>query len=199
MIGVVDYGAGNLFSLGNSLDSLDIAWKLVQTPAEVEAADAIILPGVGAFPDAMALLRGKGLVEPLRQAAEEKPFLGICLGMQMLFEKSYEFGETEGLGLIPGDVRPLPALPAIKIPHMGWNELMLAHPCPLLDGVPLGAWVYFVHSFAASTPDEYVAAYAEHGIRFPALVQRGHICGAQFHPEKSGRAGLRMLANFAHH
>lgn len=195
MIAIVDYGAGNLGSVKNALDYLGAESLISCDPAVLSRADRLILPGVGAFPDAMRMLDSVGLTEFLRQW--DRPLLGICLGMQMLFEASGEFHETVGLGRIPGRVdRIQPPDDSYKIPHMGYNELEFHRPSPLLDGVPEGAAVYFVHSYMANTPSEYVAAYADYGVKVPALVQKGQVFGAQFHPEKSGEPGLRILRNF---
>lgn len=195
MIAIIDYDAGNLFSVRNALNYLGIENEITREPEKLEQADALILPGVGAFPDAMRLLREKGLVEQIRVLAQKKPFLGICLGMQLLFEKGHEFGVCEGLGLIDGEVVKMEA-PGLKIPHMGWNALRMQNPCALLEGVEEGSYVYFVHSYMASTRDENIAAYTEYGAKVPAMVAKGHIFGAQFHPEKSSRVGLRILENF---
>lgn len=196
MIAIIDYGAGNLFSVRNALDYLGIGNTLSSEPSELERADALILPGVGAFPDAMRMLHKSGLVPVIRAQAEKKPLLGICLGMQLLFEKGFEFEETEGLGLIPGNIRRLDA-GCFKVPHMGWNDLTILHPCALTAGTRDGDYVYFVHSYLAQTEDCYISCYANYHLRIPALVCKGHIYGAQFHPEKSGRVGLDMLKNFA--
>ena len=196
MIAIVDYGAGNIFSVLNAMEYLNIPAKLTSDAEELRAADAILLPGVGAFPDAMRMLGEAGLIALLREEAEKKPFLGICLGMQMLFEKSCEFGESAGLGLIPGEIVKIPDM-GLKIPHMGWNSLEIRQDCPLLTGTSEGESVYFVHSYMAKTEEKYLAAVCEYGIEIPALVRRGHIYGAQFHPEKSGSVGLRMLRRFA--
>lgn len=196
MIAVVDYGAGNLFSVLNALEYLKIPAKLTADGTELQQADAIILPGVGAFPDAMRMLNGTGLTELLKEEAQKKPFLGICLGMQMLFESSCEFEVTAGLGLIPGEIVRIPDT-GLKIPHMGWNQLEINQRCPLLDGVEEKNSVYFVHSYMAQTAPENVSAYCDYGVKVPALVRKDRIYGAQFHPEKSGAVGLRMLRNFA--
>lgn len=195
MIAIVDYGAGNIFSVMNALEYLQIPAELTADPARIREADAVILPGVGAFPDAMRMLDATGLTPVLKEEAEKKPFLGICLGMQMLFEKGWEFEETAGLGLIPGEIVKIPDT-GLKIPHMGWNELELHGSCPFLAGVEAGDSVYFVHSYMAQTSAEYIAASCGYGVEIPALVRRGNIYGAQFHPEKSGAVGLRMLQNF---
>lgn len=196
MIAIIDYGAGNLFSVKNALDYLNIPAVLTADPEEICRADEIILPGVGAFPDAMRMLNQTGLSPLLLEEAERKPFLGICLGMQMLFEKSYEFEETDGLGLIAGEIVKIPDK-GLKIPHMGWNELEISRFCPLLKGIPERSGVYFVHSYLAQTAEENISAVCDYGVKVPALVRRGNIYGAQFHPEKSGAVGLQMLANFA--
>lgn len=194
MIAIIDYGAGNLFSVKNALDYLGLESAITSDPAELAKADGLILPGVGAFPDAMRMLGGSGLIEPIKTEAKKKPLLGICLGMQILFEKGLEFAETEGLSLLPGSVELMKTL--YKIPHMGYNELEFNLESPLLAGIPEKACVYFVHSYMAVTPPDYVAAYCDYGVKVPALVQRGNVFGAQFHPEKSGEIGLRILKNF---
>ena len=195
MTGVVDYGAGNLKSVCNALTYLGAAFEIVADSGRLAACDRVILPGVGAFPSAMEKLERTGFVEPLRRAAEDKPLLGICLGMQLLFEKGFEFRETGGLGLLPGYVDRIPDT-GLPIPHVGWNGLEPGIGSPLLAGVAPGAACYFVHSYMAFTAADYVAASADYGLSVPALVQRGHIFGAQFHPEKSSRVGLRILSNF---
>lgn len=195
MIGIIDYGAGNLFSVKNALDYLGLANCITDDPKELQKADGLILPGVGAFADAMGMLEKSGLIPTIKQEAERKPLLGICLGMQLLFDKGLEFGVNEGIGLIDGTVEPI-AAPGLKIPHMGWNSLRFHGECPLLKGVPEGAYVYFVHSFAAVTREINIAASCDYGGDVTALVQRGSVFGAQFHPEKSGEAGLTMLKNF---
>lgn len=194
MTAIIDYGAGNLFSVKNALDYLGIENKVTKNAEDLRAADRLILPGVGAFPDAMRMLRESGLVEAIKKEVQKKPLLGICLGMQMLFEKGYEFEETDGLGLIKGSVK-LMTPENLPIPHIGWNELELNKPCKLLEKG--GEYVYFVHSYAADCPSENVTAYCDYGMKIPALVFNGNVYGAQFHPEKSGEAGLEMLRKFA--
>lgn len=194
MIAIIDYGAGNLFSVKNALEFIGEQSVITDDPAVMERADGLILPGVGAFPDAMRMLRAAGLPEVIRRLSGEKPLLGICLGMQLLFERGREFEETQGLGLIPGEVVPLRT--CLKVPHMGYNELEWGVPSPLLEGLREKACVYFVHSFMADTDPQYVAAYCGYGGRVPALVQKGCVFGAQFHPEKSGEVGLTILKNF---
>ncbi|MBR6102170.1 MAG: imidazole glycerol phosphate synthase subunit HisH [Ruminococcus sp.] len=196
MIAIVDYGAGNIFSVKNALDYLGIESRLTSDPAELEAAESIILPGVGAFPAAMEMLEKRGLTGILKEQAKKKPLLGICLGMQMLFEKSFEFGECEGLGLIKGYVDKMEE-PGLVIPHMGWNKLVYNHESPLFKGLE-ESYVYFVHSYKAFCEDEPLYAYCEYGHTVPALVGDGkYVWGCQFHPEKSGEAGLTILRNFA--
>lgn len=195
MIAVVDYGAGNLFSVANALQFLGIDYKVTKEREVICAADGIILPGVGAFPDAMARLGETGLVKTLQEEAEKKPFLGICLGMQMLFEYGYEFEQVAGLGLIPGVVEKF-APSALKVPHMGWNSVEVVHESPLTEGVADGDYLYFVHSYLAKTDAAYISLRTHYGEAVPALVRRGSVYGAQFHPEKSGTVGLQILKNF---
>lgn len=197
MIAIIDYGAGNIFSVKNALDYLGYENKLTDKKEDLENADAIILPGVGAFPAAMNMLKASGLVDAIKAQAMKKPLLGICLGMQMLFEKSYEFEECDGLGLIAGYVDKIDE-PELVIPHMGWNKLVYNHDCPLFDGLTDDEYVYFVHSYKAFCEDKNLYAYCEYGNRVPALVSDGkYIFGAQFHPEKSGKTGLKIIENFA--
>ena len=203
MIAIIDYGVGNLFSLASSLKSLGLETAVTRDPAVIRAADRIILPGVGAFADAMAKLEATGLVSVLRQEVQRKPLLGICLGMQLLFEKSYEYGEHAGLGLIPGAVRPLAddlKDPALKVPHIGWNRLDLVpgrEDDPLFRYTRPGEYVYYVHSFYATGCSDYTLATSEYSIPVTGAVRNGLVYGTQFHPEKSGDTGLRMLRAFA--
>ncbi len=200
MIAIIDYGCGNLFSLSSSLESLGIECKITSDKAEIESADKIILPGVGAFADAAKKLRESGLGELVCElAAKGKPILGICLGMQMLFEKSFEYGAHMGLGLIKGYVGPLEGqLPAgLKIPHMGWNKLNLAKGDPIFKYTQPGDYMYFVHSFYARNCVENTLAFAEYGVAVPAIVKNGNVYGMQFHPEKSGAKGLALLKAFS--
>lgn len=194
MITIIDYGAGNLFSVQNALNYLGLENRVSRDPGEIRSADGLILPGVGAFPDAMRMLNASGLTDLIREEARKKPFLGICLGMQLLFEAGYEFEETAGLGLLPGTVQKIET--PYKIPHMGWNSLTFHRPCPLLEGVREGESVYFVHSFQAKTQSECLYASCDYGTEIPALVGEGTVFGAQFHPEKSGEVGLTILKNF---
>ena len=197
MIAIIDYGAGNIFSVKNALDYLGLESRLVSDIDSVKSADAVILPGVGAFPAAMKKLEATGLVDTIKEEAAKKPFLGICLGMQLIFEKGYEFEETDGLGLIGGSVIKMEE-PDLIIPHMGWNKLEKLNDCPLLANVGDNEYVYFVHSYKAECEDKNIAAYSEYGGRVPALVYDGkYVYGAQFHPEKSGETGLKILRNFA--
>lgn len=197
MIAIIDYGAGNLFSVKNALDYLHVTNKITDNPQELAAADGLILPGVGAFRDAMTMLNDSGFTPVIKeQAAAGKPLLGICLGMQMLFEKGYEFGETDGLGLIPGCVQRIDG-GGLKIPHMGWNDLRVLHNCPLSADITDGDYVYFVHSYRAETNDTYISCYTVYNEKIPALVFRDNVYGAQFHPEKSGQVGMDILKNFA--
>ena len=197
MIAIIDYGAGNLFSVKNALDFLGYENIITKNPEDLRKADRLILPGVGAFPDAMRMLNESGLVEVIKEEVKKKPLLGICLGMQMLFEKGYEFGETEGLGLIKGSVKLMTPEGNLPIPHIGWNALEKNVPCKLLDKCAEGEYVYFVHSFAAECDSSNVAAYCDYGMKVPALVFEGNVYGAQFHPEKSGETGLNILRCFA--
>lgn len=197
MIAIIDYGAGNLFSVQNALNYLKLENKVTSDKEEIINADRIILPGVGAFGDAMDKLNKSGLVDIVKSEAAKKPFLGICLGMQLLFEKSFEFGEFDGLGLIKGAVKLMKPEGELSVPQMGWNALEYNRACPLLKGIQEVKYVYFVHSYAADCAEEDVYAYADYGGKVPALVGNGTVYGAQFHPEKSGDIGLSILRNFA--
>lgn len=195
MIAIIDYGAGNLFSVKNALDFLEIPNIITSKEDDIASADGVILPGVGAFPKAMQMLDESGLTEFLKKEATKKPFLGICLGMQMLFETSYEFEKVAGLGLIPGEIKPIPDC-GLKVPHMGWNNLEITQTSKLLAGVNEGDYVYFVHSYMAYTDEKYISAVAEYGEKITGVVENGNVFGTQFHPEKSGAVGLKMLTNF---
>ena len=192
---IVDYGVGNLKSIANAMDYLGLPTQVTDDAGALERADAIILPGVGAFPDAAERLRRSGLDRVVIAQAEQKPILGICLGMQLLFERGTEVRPCRGLGLIGGTVERIPT--ELKLPHIGWNSLTFHGDCPLFVGLDQEAYVYFVHSFMAYTGDENIAAYCDYDQKVTALVQRGYVFGAQFHPEKSGETGLMMLKNFA--
>ncbi|MBQ4100954.1 MAG: imidazole glycerol phosphate synthase subunit HisH [Oscillospiraceae bacterium] len=195
MIAIIDYGAGNLFSVSNALNYIGAPNIITKDVKDIEKADALILPGVGAFPDAMAKLHASGLVDGALDAVKVKPLLGICLGMQMLFDESYEFSKTSGLSLISGEVKQIKDT-GLKIPHMGWNSLKFKNPSPLLEGIDEGSYFYFVHSFMAYCDEKNLVAVCDYGCEVPALVQNGNVFGAQFHPEKSGDVGLLMLKNF---
>lgn len=195
-IAVIDYGAGNLKSVYKALVFLGEDVCVTDDPQTICNCGAILLPGVGAFPDAARSLNARGLFPLLREEAKKKPFLGICLGMQMLFEKGFEFEECDGLGLIPGTVEKLKFGSGLKIPHMGWNQLQIVNPCPLTEGLSGGEFVYFVHSYGAKTEKENIAALSEYGQPVTAAVCRENVFGTQFHPEKSGEIGLKMLKNF---
>ena len=197
MVGIIDYGVGNLFSLQSSFKAIGEEAFVSGDAAELMKADRLVLPGVGAFEDAANKLRASGLDGFVRQqAAAGKPLLGICLGMQMLFEKSYEYGEHEGLGLLKGQVVPMDGKinPELKIPHMGWNALEVKQGRLLADVD--GQYVYFVHSFFAEGCEESLSAVTEYDIPITAAVEQGNIFGCQFHPEKSGNIGLSILRKF---
>ena len=196
MIGIIDYGVGNLFSLRSSFAAIGAEAFVSSDAAQLAKADRLILPGVGAFGDAAQKLKDSGLDTFVKeQAASGKPLMGICLGMQLLFEKSYEYGAHEGLGLIRGQVVGMNGrLPAeLKIPHMGWNALQLTKPAKLLEE---GSYVYFVHSFYAENCEDSIAAVTDYGIPITAAVEKDNIFGCQFHPEKSGNVGLEILKRF---
>ncbi len=199
MLAVIDYGAGNLRSVLHALKHLRASdMRLARQPAELEGAEKIILPGVGAFGACMAQMRRQDLVEPLRDAlAAGIPYLGICVGMQMLYEVGEEMGEHAGLGILGGRVIRFPHFADRKVPHMGWNQLKIRRECSLLKGLDEENYVYFVHSYyCAPTDADTVVASVDYGVEFAAFVQQGNIYGAQFHPEKSQKIGLRILANF---
>jgi glutamine amidotransferase len=195
MIAIVDYGMSNLRSVQRGLEAVGAAVHVVVTPEQLDGARGIILPGDGAFGQTMDNLRRGGWVEPICAAIERGlPFLGICLGMQLLFETSTELGEHRGLGLLHGCVKKFPSG---KVPQIGWNQLRPAAESRLLAGVPDGTYAYFVHSYYCEpTEKEVIAAQTEYGIEYAAAVESGNIWGAQFHPEKSGKFGLKMLENF---
>lgn len=204
MIAVIDYGVGNLFSLLSSLNYVGLDTKLTNNIEEIKNAERIILPGVGAFRDAIGNLEKYGLKEILiNEAKKGKPFLGICLGMQMLFEKSYEYGEYEGLGLINGTVEEIKKYISknsdLKIPHMGWNSLAINDGFKddkILKDVDNNEYVYYVHSYFAKTDTKNIVAYSEYGTKIPGIVKNENVYGMQFHPEKSGDTGLKLLKNW---
>lgn len=195
MIAVIDYGAGNLKSVTKALDHLGYANTIVSSPEELEAADGMILPGVGAFPMCMAALRKSGMDQAILQQTGKKPLLGICLGMQMLLDSSTEMGGDQGLGLIPGTVEKIET--NLKLPHIGWNSLNIVNPNPLTAGLSDGDYVYFVHSFCAKVKNsEDLALTTDYGTTVTAMIARGNVFGCQFHPEKSGPVGMTILRNF---
>ena len=204
MIAVIDYGVGNLFSLLSSLNYVGLHTKLTNDIEEIKNANGIILPGVGAFRDAIGNLEIYGLKETLiNEAKNGKPFLGICLGMQMLFEKSYEYGEYEGLGLINGTVEEIKKYVSensdLKIPHMGWNSLIINERFKddkILKDIDNNEYVYYVHSYFAKTDTKNIVTYSEYGTKIPGIVKNENVYGMQFHPEKSGDTGLKLLKNW---
>lgn len=201
MTAIVDYGVGNLFSLSSSLKALGLETIITRDADQLRAADRIILPGVGAFGDARAKLDDTGLVPVLLAESARKPLLGICLGMQLLFDRSFEYGEYAGLGLIPGEVADLRGDltdPALKVPHMGWNSLHIVKDDPLFKYFRDGEYVYYVHSFYARNCVDSTLGTSQYGnVAVTGAVRRGNVWGTQFHPEKSGDAGLRLLQAFA--
>ncbi len=200
MIAIIDYGVGNLFSLKSSLAAIGADAVVTADTQVIKAADKIILPGVGAFGDAAAKLRESGMADVVKgEAAEGKPLMGICLGMQLLLERSFEYGEHEGLGLIKGEIRPITdVIPSeLKVPHIGWNALSFkGEKSPIFKYINEGDHVYFVHSFYGAECEESVIATAEYGATLTAAVARENVYGCQFHPEKSGDVGLRILKAF---
>lgn len=199
MITIIDYGVGNIFSLYQSFKAIGAEVELTGDFEKIRNADKIVLPGVGAFGDAAKILFDTGLADLIKSEVNKgKPLLGICLGMQLLFEKSYEYGEYEGLGFIKGSVKPIAdVIPSdLKIPHIGWNSLTYPNKSRLFDNTPEGSFVYFVHSFYADTPEENIIAMTEYGAPLTAAVASGNVYGAQFHPEKSGDVGLDILKAF---
>lgn len=208
MIAIIDYGVGNLFSLRSSLNFLGLDNQITNRKKDIVAADRVILPGVGAFADAAEKLKNTGLVDTIKeQAAAGKPLLGICLGMQLLFDESYEYGRHQGLGLLSGSVCPLePDISkSLKIPHIGWNSLQYTGNArtpgaalhPMLKYSKEGDYVYYVHSFYAKDCEASTLAVSEYEVPVPGLVAEGNVYGAQFHPEKSGKAGLAILRAFS--
>ena len=201
MIAVVDYGRSNLGSVEKAFARLGMPARITEDPSAIADAEAVVLPGDGAFHDAMGTLHRLGLLPALHRALDgTRPFLGICLGYQLLFTESEEFGHAKGLDVLPGIVRRFPA--GLKVPHMGWNRLWHDGTLPLLAGIPSGAYFYFVHSYYPEVSDALLvdggqAAHCHYGLSFPALIARGQLYGTQFHPEKSQSWGLRLLANFA--
>ncbi|MGC9318808.1 MAG: imidazole glycerol phosphate synthase subunit HisH [Armatimonadota bacterium] len=197
MIALIDYGMGNLGSVGNALRYIGCEFDITREAAAIGGADGVILPGVGAFGDCMRNLRARELVEPIRDyIAADRPFLGICLGLQLLFSESEEMGSHRGLDVIPG--RVIRFRHALKIPQIGWNQVHTQQQCPQLEGVPEGAYVYFVHSYHVVPEDEsVVATTTDYGYDFCSAIRRGNLFATQFHPEKSADVGLQILRNFA--
>lgn len=195
---VVDYGRGNLRSVHKAFERLRARAEVAAEPDRLAAGDRLVLPGVGAFGDAMRELEDRGLVAPIRDhVASGRPFLGICLGLQVLFETGREGGEPRGLGILAGDVVPLAGSPGLKIPHMGWNRISRRNDSPLIAAIPDGSYFYFVHSYVARpADDEIVAATCTHGFEFTAAISRDNVHATQFHPEKSQDLGLALLAAF---
>lgn len=196
MIAIIDYGMGNLRSVYKGFEKVGVPAVVAASPEQLDEADGVVLPGVGAFADAMNNLRQTGMDAAVHRAvAAGKPFLGICLGQQLLFETGEEWGITKGLGIFPGRVRRLPE--GVKIPHMGWNQLNIQRPDPLLEGIPAGASFYFVHSYYVDPARQELAlALTDYGVNFASVVGKGKVYGIQFHPEKSSALGLRILENF---
>ncbi len=199
MIAIIDYEMGNLRSVQKAFEHVGHSATITSDPAMLADASKIVLPGVGAFRDAIAALRQRRLVEPIRAAIEQsKPFLGICLGLQLLFDKSFEDGEHEGLGIVPGEVVRFKVPAEFKVPHMGWNQIQFHRRPPIFDGVDDGAHFYFVHSYYVVPRDcDAIATETEYSQHFSSSIWREHLFAVQFHPEKSQAAGLRLLKNFA--
>ena len=199
MIAIIDYGMGNLRSVQKGFEKVGHQAVVTSDPAEVAAAAKVVLPGVGAFEDAMAELGHRGMIGPVLEAIDSgRPFLGICLGLQLLFERSYEHGEHEGLGVLRGEVVRFELPPEYSVPHMGWNQLSIPRHAPILDGITEGTHFYFVHSYYVVPEDEEViAATTDYGGPFCSMIRRGNMFATQFHPEKSQAEGLKILKNFA--
>ena len=199
MIAVIDYGMGNLRSVQKGFEKVGHRATITSDPGEVARAEKVVLPGVGAFEDAMAELRQRGLIAPVLAAiASGKPFLGICLGLQLLFETSYEHGEHTGLGVLEGEVVRFELPREYSVPHMGWNQLSIARRAPILEGIEEGTYVYFVHSYYVVPRDaEVIATTTDYPEPFCSMIWRDNVFATQFHPEKSQADGLRILKNFA--
>ncbi len=196
MIGIIDYGMGNLGSVFKAFDRVGLNPKIIRDEKEIKACDSLCLPGVGAFKDAMENLKSYGFLERILDFIKAgKPFIGICLGYQLLFEKSYEFGEHEGLSILKGDVRLFPT--SVKIPHIGWNQLWIKKDDGIFKGIKDGDFVYFVHSYYVNPQDKsIIASYTDYGVDFASSIEYENIVGLQFHPEKSQDVGLKILSNF---
>ncbi|MBC2074657.1 imidazole glycerol phosphate synthase subunit HisH [Listeria marthii] len=196
MIVIIDYDTGNTKSISKALDFIGLENKISSNQAAIKQADGVILPGVGAYPEAMQELTRRGLDVTLKEiAVAGKPILGVCLGMQLLLESSSEHTFTKGLGLIPGRVEKLPDKPEFAVPHMGWNQLEIKRTTPLTNQLG-GEYVYYVHSYYADCPAEYIIATSSYSVEVPGMINNGNIYGAQFHPEKSGQIGLEILKGF---
>ncbi len=195
MIAIIDYGMGNLRSVQKAFEYLGNKAVITQQPSEIQKADKVVLPGVGAFKDAMQTIKQKGIDKVLYDVVEQKkPLLGICLGMQMFFEKSYEYGEHKGLAILQGEIVKLPE--GVKIPHMGWNSLNIKKKSPLFEGLSEEPYVYFVHSYHLNTEADIVSATTYYGKEIQVAAQKENVFALQFHPEKSGDVGLNILQNF---
>ena len=199
MIAIIDYGMGNLRSVQKGFEKVGHEAVVTRDPAEVAAAEKVVLPGVGAFEDAMAELKRQKLIDPVLQAIEaDKPFLGICLGLQLLFEKSYEHGTHEGLGVLGGEVVRFELPKDYSVPHMGWNQVSIPRRAPILEGIDEGTYFYFVHSYYVAPSDpEVIATQTDYGLPFCSMIWRDNLFATQFYPEKSQADGLRILKNFA--
>jgi len=199
MVIIVDYGMGNLRSVQKGFEKVGSIAKISRDPEEIRQAERLVLPGVGAFPECMRNLTELELVEPILEFVRSgRPFLGICLGLQLLFDESEEFGTHQGLKVIPGDVKAFERGMGLKIPHMGWNEVVFRKDVPIFRGIPSGTYFYFVHSYyVAPTESSDVAAETQYGIEFTCAIARDNIFAVQFHPEKSQESGLKILSNFA--
>ncbi len=193
---IIDYGMGNLHSVSKALDYIGVPNYITGDAEEIKRADALILPGVGAFPEAMKALTNSGLIQVIKDELEKKPLLGICLGMQLLFQKGFEVEECEGLGLVGGEIRRIET--ELKLPQIGWNSLKIVNPNVLTKGIEDGAYVYFVHTYCAGVKNRSdLTAVCDYGCEVCAMVQHGNAYGCQFHPEKSGETGLTILKNFS--
>lgn len=196
MIAIIDYDTGNTRNVKKAMDFLAIPNTLSADPEVISKADGLVLPGVGAFGKAVEALKQRGLIPVIQQAAKQgMPILGICLGMQLLFDRSFEFGETAGLGLIPGEVVAIPENLGVKVPHMGWDQNIVTQQDPIASGFNQES-TYFVHSYYVKTQPQYVLAESDYGVKIPSIVRNQNVIGMQFHPEKSGRIGLNGLAAF---